>query len=292
MPKIAFATYSAVPKLQASDQQLVAPLQARGYTVEAAAWDDPAVDWTQYRAVVVRSTWDYHNRPLEFAAWIDRLQAEGVCLLNPPQMLRWNMSKTYLRDLAAHGVATLPTVFVEAQTTIDLGHILMSNQWANAIIKPVVSAGAQDTWLTTSQTAITDTPRLAQLLQRSGVMIQPFADAVSKGEYAIVFFNGIYSHTLLKIPAEGSIFVHVEHGGRTEAVITPPPSLIQQAATIVRQAQTITGQLPVYARVDGLWLDETLVLMELELIEPELFLTEVPLYPAERFADAISHRLC
>jgi len=109
LPRVALATSSGYAAGSDDDRRLVAPLAARGLDAEPVVWNDPAVEWTRYAAVVLRSTWDYHLDPLPFLAWIARLAGAGVTVMNPPDVVRWNADKRYLRDLEARGVPIVPT---------------------------------------------------------------------------------------------------------------------------------------------------------------------------------------
>lgn len=118
---LALATCASVPALAADDRLL---LPALGVAAVPVVWSDPAVDWAGYDGVVIRSCWDYHLQPEAFEEWTRRLEGVGVPVWNPPEVLRWNARKTYLRDLAQTGVPTVPTRFVEPDAAPDLGRLL------------------------------------------------------------------------------------------------------------------------------------------------------------------------
>lgn len=294
MKQIAFVSYSP-PEGQfdfhyEDEHTLKAPLARRNVHVQSVAWDNPSADWGSYDALILRSTWDYHHRFQEFNTWLESQIAQGCRLYNAPSILRWNMNKTYLEQLAQEGVKILPTRFVAQGEIVDLHETLLSHQWREAVIKPVISAGGDNTWRVTLDQAIAKQSLLdAQVLQ-GGVMIQQFATQIAQGEFSFLFFNGQFSHTTRKIPAEGDMFVHEHRGGKTY----PYPSesyLIAQASNIIRLASKLTGEMPLYARVDGVIDAGTLILMELELVEPYLYFPYADSYAPERFADAIVQRL-
>ena len=165
--------------------------------------------------------------------------------------------------------------------------MLAQNNWQKAVIKPQISASAHNTWTTTPESASNDQPRLDEMIQHSAVMIQRYAEEIHDGEFSLVFFNGVYSHTLLKRPAQGKFFVQEEYGG----IITntrPPIDFIAQASNCLKIAHMLTKSTSMYARVDGINQDGQLVLMELELIEPELYVKYASPEAVERFADAIA----
>jgi glutathione synthase/RimK-type ligase-like ATP-grasp enzyme len=280
--RIAFATWRGLPGLSTDDRRAAAAIVERGGLVEPAIWDDRAVDWSRYDAVVVRSTWDYHHRPGEFLDWIERLDSAGVTLWNPPSLLRWNVDKRYLAELRERGVRVVPTVTLSRGSGTSLAHALEAAGWEEAVVKPAVSASAHETWRTSRPRAATDDARLAALLRAGDVLVQPYLPAVEQGEWSLCFFRGRYSHAVLKRPRHGEFRVQSELGGEVLPA-APEPALVEQAASVV-------GLLPVpwlYARVDACVVDGTLVLMELELIEPTLFFHADPAAPA-RFAEALS----
>jgi glutathione synthase/RimK-type ligase-like ATP-grasp enzyme len=280
-PRLAFATWRGLPELNADDLRAALALRNRGAQVDPVVWDAPGVDWTAFDAVIVRSVWDYHLRPLEFLRWVDRVEGAGTRLLNPPGVLRWNHHKSYLRDLASRGVATVPTAWLDRGSRPSLGPLLAERGWAEAVVKPAVSASAHETWRTRPAAAAADQERLQALLLAGDVLVQPLVPEVqSPGEWSFVFFGGAFSHAMLKRPREGDFRVQEELGGRAEWTVAPP-ALVAQALGALHAAPA-SG---LYARVDGVESGGRLVLMEMELIEPVLYFGAEPA-AADRFAAA------
>ena len=252
-----------------------------------AAWDDSAVAWDSYDALVVRSTWNYHRSLDAFRAWIDRVEALGVPLWNPPAILRWNASKTYLRDLAAGGVDAVPTHWVERGSVATLSEVLHDAGWSDAVVKPAVSASAHETWrVTAPRLTPDDESRFGRLTASGDVMVQPFlAELARDGEWSVMFVAGQYSHAVLKRARAGDFRVQREHGGTAEPR-SPPAAVLAAAMNTVAR---IPGSW-LYARVDGCVVDSLFLLGELELLEPSLFLA-ADAGAAERFASAIKRVL-
>jgi glutathione synthase/RimK-type ligase-like ATP-grasp enzyme len=193
------------------------------------------------------------------------------------------MDKKYSSDLAAEGVAIPPTVWLEKGAAADLPTLLRENDFERAVIKPTISATAHRTWRTSLDKAQQDQHKLDVILSASGAMVQKFADkAITNGEWSLLFLDGKYSHAVLKRPKEGDFRVQSDFGGTSTPQI-PSPALLEQAEAIVR---LIKSPL-LCARVDGIDNDGQFVLLELELIEPELFLRLDPLAP-RRFDAAIA----
>ncbi|HVE80232.1 MAG TPA: hypothetical protein VNA89_15305 [Gemmatimonadaceae bacterium] len=284
--RVALATYARLPGLADDDRLLADALRAVAVDAAPAVWDDAGVDWERFDLVIVRSCWDYHTRLGDFLRWLDRVEATGTRVENAPAVLRWNAEKTYLRDLAACGVPVVPTRWVRPGGDVALDVLLGEAGWDEAVVKPIVSASATDTWRTGRASAAADAARFRDLAARGGVMVQPFLPVVAaEGEWSLVFLDGTFSHAVLKRPAAGDFRVQHEHGGSAEPV-APSPALVRQA----RAALAAAPGDPLYARVDGCVIAGRLHVMELELIEPSLFLALAPDAPA-RLARAVVRRL-
>jgi hypothetical protein len=282
MSTIAFVTYRDLPQLTSEDQLVCSYLQRYGVQTQAVIWDAPDVVWNTYEAVVVRSCWDYHLHPSTFSAWLTDLERLQVPLWNPAPILRWNMHKSYLRDIHTQGVAIPPTCWLARGCQTELGTIFADHGWEEAVIKPAISATAYQTWRTTRRQANHDQPQFAARLQHADILVQQFMDpVVTYGEWSFVFFHKQYSHAVLKKAKAGDFRVQDDFGGTVE-VVSPGRGLIEQAQQIIN---SIAHPL-LFARVDGIERDGQLVLMELELIEPFLFLNSDP-HAIERFARAI-----
>jgi glutathione synthase/RimK-type ligase-like ATP-grasp enzyme len=216
-------------------------LLSEALKAECIPWDAP-VDWHEFDAIAIRSCWDYHLRPAEFLAWLDSLH---TTVINPPSLIRWNLDKRYLRRL---GMAMPETHWLtEGESRIvDGAHV----------VKPFISASAH-------QTHLIDGGNVA-----GPAMVQRFVPEIEQGEWSVVFLGGDYSHAVLKRPAPGDFRVQMEFGGSVRH--QPPPS------SVLRFAEEAMRRLPepaVFARVDIVVAAEGPLLMEIEVIEPELFLT-------------------
>jgi glutathione synthase/RimK-type ligase-like ATP-grasp enzyme len=270
--RIALATCDAWPALYGDEQSLPSAFSAAGVEARIVSWSDPAVDWRTFDRVAVRSTWDYFERIAEFRAWLDRLDALGVPLCNPTATVRWNFDKRYLRELESRGATLLPTSFLDAGARADLAALVRERGWSDAILKPAVSGGAYRTHRFAAAGAPALQPELDGILAQSGALIQPYAPEIAaEGEWSLLFFGGAFSHAAIKTPARGDFRVQTQFGGEYR-VATAPPAMLEAARRIV-------AALPVpiaYARIDGLRRGDDFVLMEVEAIEPYLFLPFAP----------------
>ncbi len=269
-PKIAIATCRELPHLFEDDHPLIAALAAAGVTAEPAVWNDD-VAWSDYAAVVLRSTWDYHLHVEVFRAWLDRLDRTRVPCWNPTSLVRWNLDKHYLNELAAKGVPTVPTLWIERDQADTVERILATG-WTDVVVKPAVSAGAWKTLRLAHDEVRAHAPFLTDALGSGALMVQPFMpEIVDEGEYSLLFFDGEFSHAVLKRPKSGDFRVQWVHGG-SQVPIIPSETVIAQA----RRALAAAPSIGLYGRVDGVLRDGRLILMELELIEPYLYLSEGP----------------
>jgi len=289
-PRIALATSARYPGLPA-DERLAVPALARlGVSAEPVVWDDARAAWGTFDAVVVRSCWDYHLKAAEFLGWLARLEGLGMPVLNPPPLLRWNADKRYLFSLAERGVAIVPTRVVPRgapEAREALLRALDELAADEAVVKPAVSASAHGTWRTSRAAAAADARRLEALVAAGDVLVQPFVRAVTDaGEWSVLCFGGRPSHTVLKRPAPGDWRVQGELGGTAE-LGTAPALVLEQARRVLEAAGA--GEAA-YARVDGCVIDGGFVLMELELIEPQLYLALEPNAP-DRLARAVMEAL-
>ncbi|MCE9567776.1 MAG: hypothetical protein K8U57_37735 [Planctomycetes bacterium] len=264
------------------DKLLQEALARRGLTSMRVDWADPEIDWSQFRCAVFRTTWDYFERFAEFAAWLERVE-RTTRLCNPGATVRWNVDKHYLADLADRGVPVVPSQFLERGSTRTLSDVLAETGWDEAVIKPCVSGAARHTYRVNRQNALEHQPILTALLAQEAMIVQPFqADIARTGEDTLMVFGGRYSHAVRKVAKPGDFRVQDDHGGTVQDY---QPT--DEQIALAEQATAACHPLPVYGRVDMLRdNDGQLAVMELELIEPELWLRYHP-PAAETFATRI-----
>jgi hypothetical protein len=238
MRSIAFATYRGLPELSVGDQLAAAQLLARGVTVQPISWDADA-DWSSFEAVIVRSCWDYTTRLGEFLAWADRVAAQTP-LWNPPSLLRWNAHKTYLRDLGERGVDIVPTEWLPPGGAASFAEVLEARGWGEVVLKPIVSASANDTWRADRARPHEGQALLNRLLRGSGALVQPFLpEIMSGGEWSFVVFSSSYSHAVCKRPAPGDFRVQLEFGGTVRRRHAPEALVAQAPARDQRPRRTL-----------------------------------------------------
>jgi glutathione synthase/RimK-type ligase-like ATP-grasp enzyme len=281
--RLALATCERMPGFYPDDASLVDALRALGVEPVSCAWSDPAVAWTAFDAVLIRTTWDYFQRPAEFARWLDALP---VPTINPAPLLRWNSDKRYLLELALDGVDVIPSQVVRGD---GLRAALAGHAGREVVVKPTISGGAWHTVRGTVGDPAFDAA-LATLPVDIDYLIQPFVPEVADaGEWSLLFFAGEFTHAVLKRAARGDYRVQSQYGGTVD-VLDPGPSLIAAAQRALDAVEAIGHADWAYARVDGVVVDDRFRVMELEMIEPALFLAGSP-HAAERFARHLLQRL-
>ena len=244
---------------------LVAALERESIGVVIRPWDD-ATAWASVPLVVVRSPWDYTDAHDEFLSWV-RSVAAVTRMVNPPEVLEWNSHKSYLLDLASAGVSTVVTTLVRRNASDAEQARALAAYPGEIVIKPAVSVGAIGALRAASSSAA-GAAHLAALVEAGDVLVQPLAHAVlDNGESSLVYFGGQFSHAIRKLPAAGDYRVQEHHGG---SVVPHEPTAHEFA---VAEAALAAAPAPTaYARVDLVQVGGSPAVMELEAIEPQLFL--------------------
>jgi glutathione synthase/RimK-type ligase-like ATP-grasp enzyme len=279
--RIALATSAEHAELPQNDLPLVEALRTEGLDLVAEVWTDPSIDWSSYDAVLLRSVWDYHLRYDEFTEWLALLDKAGVPLLNDSGLVRWNGDKRYLLELRERGVAIVPS---QVAAGACLREVVSGLDGQEIVVKPTVGATALHTVRGVAGSAEFD-QALAGLPELV-YLVQPFQpEIVADGEWSLIFVDGEFTHAVIKRAAAGDYRVQDDFGG-TVTPAEPTPVVLDGARTALQAA----GRTPAYARVDGVVVNGRFLLMELELIEPELFFPQHP-ETARKLAAAVAARV-
>jgi glutathione synthase/RimK-type ligase-like ATP-grasp enzyme len=288
MTDVLLATCADWPDGEPSGDLLVKAFADRGVVATWACWDDSRVDWSAARVVAVRSTWDYEARREEFLGWSEHVDRWSR-LVHGPSVFRWNTDKSYLLDLERLGVPIVPTLLLDDPA--ELAEV-SERFGGRVVVKPRVAAGGRGLVV---QDAGPDlgavVPGFAELDASGGRgpwVVQPLVQSVrTEGETSVFVFAGVPVSQARKLPAAGEIRVHEVYGGTTEAV-EPTDEARLVAAETVAAARQLLGVDLCAARVDMMRLDDgRLVVGELEVTEPGLYLDVLP-GNAEAFAETVA----
>ncbi len=272
--KIAFVCYTIQKKyladsVQDEDVLLLEFLKKKGLDIHREVWTDENVNWVNYDLVLLKAPWDYHEKIEAFYNWLDKLNNLSVQLLNSFKIIKWNSDKHYLKDIADKGLNIIPTLYIEKNTSPQFLSFFQQLNTEKLIMKPCISGGAKNTIVLTSDNLSLHQKNIETLLESEAYMVQPFIKEIeTAGEWSFIFFNGIYSHCVVKKPRIGDFRVQHTHGGTIHAV-EPDELFIETAKHFVDHFAK--GCL--YTRVDGIMVNGKFLLMELELIDPFLFLS-------------------
>lgn len=253
----------------------IEPLQDLGWLVESVPWRKPGTDWSRYEAVYIGTPWDYPEDPQHFLAVLRKIERDGCLLVNPLSLVRWNLQKTYLRDLEKRGVRIVPTVWLNSLGQAELDNLLQ--RWQSIVVKPVVSTNAMDTYPLSASSADDEQSLVLEVFRDKSCMAQPFISSIrTEGEFSLFFIGGEFSHAIQKRPREGDFRVQEEHGASIRAVAAE-----DALRSTGKRVLAMVDPTPLYARADFVRsASDEYLLMELELIEPSMYLRMAEHAPA------------
>ncbi len=268
MKDIAWVTCEEHKKIISSEQPVVRRLLADGLEVDPVVWDDNTVNWNDYRLVIIRSIWDYHLKIDRFISWLSYLVNIRAKVNNPLDVLYWNHHKFYLQDLESKGIPIISSEFHRQGDKLDLRDVIGRTGWDQLVLKPAISATAHKLIKVDKQTLEGQAEVIGNLANTNDLIIQQFRPEIHQsGEWSLVFFNKLFSHAVLKFPKEGDFRVQNDFGGSRQ-LVQPEENILAQVGSILN---IIKDDL-LYCRIDGIVIDGQFLLMEIELIEPELYL--------------------
>jgi glutathione synthase/RimK-type ligase-like ATP-grasp enzyme len=283
--QVVFATCEQQPLMTADDQVLEKALRQRGVEVSAIPWTeiDP-FSVVDAPPVLLRSTWDYHRKPTLFRSWLDAFAGSGRAMWNPPAVARANVDKIYLKTLEDAGIAIPKTRWIDRADSALIASVMREERWDRAVLKPRIAATAYGTFLIDEDTQL-DEDSFAPARSSGALLQEVIPEVKERGEISIVYVAGEFSHAVIKRAKDGEFRVQKDFGGRVE-VLTPSPAV---GAFADRVRATVPHEC-LYARIDVVDTRRGPLLMELELIEPELYFAYVP-DAAERLAQVIVPQL-
>ena len=231
--------------------------------VDFVVWNDVGVDWDAYDVLVTRSCWDYHENIELWFHWLDHADSFRGNLINPAKILRWNTNKRYLLELQTRGATIVPSVIISSGAPDDIAAAVRATGWDRFVVKPCISMTSYATHRLRAGETIPEVPNVGD----AGIIIQPYISEIEHiGEHSLVFLEGEFAYAAVKTPKVGDFRVQEEYGGELNAV-TVPQNLIDTCQTIVQLIDPVP-----YARVDGVITNGEFQLMELEVIDPAMYM--------------------
>ena len=266
--KCALLTISDLSNFQSYDDLLVEPLIDLGWECEFVPWDSSSINWDDFDAVIIRSTWDYQQKEKLFFNILKSIETSTAILYNSLDAVKWNINKRYLLDLKEKNISIIPTKLYNKFDFETVSRLFSFFNKNRLIIKPCVSANADDTFILEHSKMKSLKPVLENTFYQKDFLIQPFIESIkSEGEYSLIYFGNTLSHVLLKTPKSGDFRVQEEHGGILSAIKKPEDLLIKFGNKVIR---SIPYQC-LYSRIDIVRNNDNYFLMEVELIEPSLY---------------------
>ena len=255
---LALITCQTYPEPSDNLKTLAACLETMGVKTVFDAWQNhPSAPF-----LLPLCAWDYAAEPEAFRQWLEQAEQAGQRFINPPELMAWNMEKTYLCDLAERGTQVIPSVFVPPQKA-ELADILNRQGWTEAVIKPAFGQSGKGVVKVCAEALDVNMADYPQ-----GMIVQPYIREIeTAGETSLVFFDGRFSHAVLRMPPQGEWRANSAYG-----VAVSPAAPPEKAVETARQILAMLPQIPAYARIDGTLIGDRLLLNELELIEPALYL--------------------
>jgi hypothetical protein len=287
MSNIAFLTMDNLEGFVSYDHLAVPALNDLNHEIQFVSWRQPA-DWSQFDMVIIRTTWDYQNDLDAFLGVLQKINNSEAILENSMDLVKWNIEKNYLRELDQKGNPIVPTIWETGSFNVhNVSNYFDAFDTDHFIIKPTVSANADNTFWIKKNAFGKELEILQNIFSQRSFMVQPFMESVvDEGEYSLFYFNGKYSHCILKTPKEHDFRVQEEHGGVIRTA-QPNDTMLRQGEKAIQALP----DLPLYARVDFVRDDENqFLIMEMELIEPSLYFS-YDLSSPKRFAQAVDERL-
>lgn len=270
--------------------RLRAAFAERGVALEEVRAYDPQVRWADFAAVLPLGFWGYFRDKEAFVRWTEMLAQAGTQLLNAPPVLRWNLDKSYLLDLQRAGAPVAPLLHFPPGSRLDLRAVLAQAGWERYVLKPTISANAENTITGAGPPDAAAQVLADNILRHCGLLLQPlFQEILDEGEWSLIFTGEELVHAVLKRPRAGDFRSQPDHGG-TVMSRQPTAELAAQALAVVQTTRALFGPLA-YARVDGFVARGQLQLIELELIEPYLFLDAADPAATRRFVDGVLRHL-
>lgn len=265
--KIALATCGRLPEMSDSDKKLIPEFAKHNIEAVPIIWDDPEILWENFDVVIIRNTWDYYTKFPQFVEWLNILEAKEVKVLNDLKIIRKNSHKFYLKDIIEKGFRVIPTIFLNNKSEIYDDDLL---KYRKMVLKPAVSAGSYKTEILS--VGDLNSNNIRSKTSEGDWLLQPFLPEIqTEGEISMIFFGNEYSHSIIKKPTEGDFRVQKQFGGKY-LPYTPDQKLLSELNPVFK----VFGEQFLFGRIDGVMLGGKFHIMEIEMLEPDLYFDFFP----------------
>lgn len=286
MKRIGIITSEEQAELLEYDRAIINMLSEKDIHAEPIVWDKPHKQWESYDMLLLRTAWGYHLKHDEFRKLMKYFDKNKLKIWNPASIILDNMHKYYLKNLIAEGFDVIPTLFLEPDDFDNITNIAENTGWDRFVLKPAISANAQNTYVLSDANQIRKSDNITESFIGKQFLIQKFmSEITTEGEWSNIFFSNGYSYSILKVPQKGDYRVQRDYGGNYYNL--KPHSIVYESA---KKIADFYMDKCLYVRVDGVLSNERFYVMEVEMIEPDLYMNIAP-EAKEPFVDAIMQKL-
>lgn len=285
MPLLALATCYDQPDIPSDSEVLCSALQAQNIEVRPVVWNSPEISWDSYRGVLVLGAYDWQAQITAFEAWLTMLKEIGIPVFNPPDILLWNSTQLYLRDLAQHGISVVPSLFV-SDAAHSLRDLMAQQRWDKVILQPTKGSYHYYPKVVALEQVDEYETVYAHLAQTHGVSVQPYlpwAHDSNANAYSLIYLAEKYSHAFHYVH-QGQAMVYPETYEASE-------NMIADGYRVLEAVQAITSGTLSHLRVDIVQHDGAFVVRQCDCICADLCLSEAPMDAIQRFATTLSKAL-
>jgi glutathione synthase/RimK-type ligase-like ATP-grasp enzyme len=285
MKKLGIITCTKFPDLYEYDKDIKQLLSDEGFETEIVIWDNPELRIEDYDIMLMRSAWDYYYKPYQFKDFLERVKSSGIKCFNPAEVMLENMHKFYLKKIKEWGFDIIPTMFFKKDEDININEVLSFMDGKSFIVKPAISAASFMTKLFDKETEELH-QHIKEITIDRDILFQKFIPEIQElGEYSNIFFSNGYKYSVQKMPVSGDYRVQNTYGGVYKQIEVP--EIVKQTAQ--RLADKYLSQC-LYVRVDGVLHNNKFLIMEVEMIEPDLYMNIIPEAKRE-FIDSIKENI-
>ena len=286
MKRIGIITSKEQAELLEYDRDIINMLSEKDFEAEPIVWDEPLKPWESFDMLLMRTAWGYHLKHEEFRKLLKYFAENKLNVWNPASVMLENMHKFYLKSLIETGFNVIPTLFLEPNDFNNIDDIVKNTGWERYVLKPAISANAQNTYVLSDSNQIRNNNSITESFKGKQFLLQKYINEIeNEGEWSNIFFSNGYCYSILKVPQKGDYRVQYNYGGKYYQL--QAPEIVFESAKKIAEFYL---DKCLYVRVDGVESEGKFYVMEVEMIEPDLYMNIVP-EAKEPFVDAIIQKL-